>query len=185
MGLTLADDLLLLLIPRAAGTLPTRRGVHAALAAAVLVELAENGDAEIADGWVTVRAGRPLTSGTIEEVLTGTGRYRTVLDRLTEQGALVRTRRWWTLGVVSTTVWRLADRERRTALWDEVSAVAAGTAEPTTRTGALVALLDALRVLSAPTMAWPASELAEAVTKAVLTEVERPSSGGTEIGSTD
>lgn len=162
----LAEELLLLLIRRAAGTLPSRPGVHAALAAAVLAELIEDGEAEIADGWVSVRPGHPLTDGPIEDVLSGTGFYRPVLDRLTEQGALVRRRRWWTFGLVSTTVWRLADHARRDALVADVTGEVA-----TPRLETLAAVLDALGVL---TTNRPETELTRVVAKAARTRVDRP-----------
>ena len=186
----LAEEMLLLLIRRAAGTLPSRPGVHAALAAAVLAELIEDGEAEIADGWATVRDGHPLQAH-----LSGTGLYRTMLDRLTEQGALVRRRRWWTLGVVSTTVWRVADRD---ALHAELSATLAGDTAPTTRTGTLIALSDALgairtlftkhdldRAAEIAQATWPVCELAGAVAKAAEARPEYSPGGSTYTDETD
>jgi hypothetical protein len=187
--LTLAEELLLLLVPEEAWTRPARRGTNAALAAAMLVELVEDGGAEVVDGEVSVRGAHPLadlSGGTVEDALSGFGYYRTVLDLLTERGVL--TRHWR----VFSTEWRLADRERRDALHAEVAAVLTGDAEPTTRTGTLVAMLYALatvrqlfpgpgvrkRAGEVARATWPASELIGAVTAAANAGPEWTPGGG-------
>ena len=185
----LAEELLLLLVPDEARPRPARRGTNAALAAAMLVELVEDGKADVDDGWVTVRNAHPLADlgdGPVADALSGFGHYRRVLDRLTERGVLTRHREWFV------PVWRLADRQRRDALHAEVSGALAGGTAVTTRTGTLIALVYALatvqrlfpgpgvrkRARSVALATWPASELVEAVTAAANARPDWSPGGG-------
>ncbi len=134
----LAEELLLLLIHRKAKRAPLFSGTHAALAAAVLVELAD-----ITNDRVTVHTppAPALDDVPLELAVTytGLGLYPALLARLTDQGVLTRgsTR-------FRRPVWRLADQPRRDALVAELAAVLVDGQPPTPRTGALIALLHAL-----------------------------------------
>jgi Golgi phosphoprotein 3 GPP34 len=145
----LAEELLLLLTRKRAKRAPTYLGTHAALAAAVLVELTEAEQVRVDDDWVTFRDGdgHPLApslhGAPVAQAVTqvGLGLYPTLLGRLTDQGVLLRDRTR-----LGRPVWRLQDTTRRGALLAELAAVLVDEAPPTTRTGALVGLLHALDV---------------------------------------
>lgn len=183
----LAEELMLLFVPRTSGPLaPTTERIFA-LAGAVLVELDETGQLDFEDDWVTVLRGDghplapDLSDGTVGELMATVGRglYRRLLDRLTDQGVLVLERRWWTLGLLPTTVWRLSDRERRDDLRVELAATVIDEIEQTPRAVTLIGLLLAsgarkvLAELSANKMTWEswmagrANELTTAVLEAI------------------
>lgn len=156
--MVLAEELLLLLVGKACGELPRRGGTQLTLAAAVLVEVAANGRLAIDPPNVSIRNDTPLGDpildavrepGTVADLLNATapGLYRRLLDRLTDQGVLTRSTRWWTLGLLSRTVWRPADPALRDDLRESVRTVLRGRSEPDVRTGALITLLYAMEAL--------------------------------------
>lgn len=142
--LLLAEELLLLLVPGLTGATPRRRGTLTALAGAVLVELADTGQLEVDDDWVTCLPGDghplapDLADGLLDDVILRLGAtlYVPVLDRLVEHGALTRKRM---LGVRT---WRLADEARRDGLLAELAAVLLDRAAPDGRTAPMITLLD-------------------------------------------
>lgn len=160
----LAEELLLLLVKKRAMLSPLHTGMHAALAAAVLVELAETERVTIAGDRVTGHHGdrHPLAAdfagASIERSVThiGLGLYPVLLDRLTDQGVLVRGTRFWQ------PVWQLADERRRAALVAELEAVLVGDVPPTTRTGSLLGLLHALRLTEFLFPGMPSADLSRA-----------------------
>ncbi|MGB3444920.1 MAG: GPP34 family phosphoprotein [Actinophytocola sp.] len=143
----LAEELLLLLVPRTARRMPSFCGTHAALAAAVLVELAGTEQLTITGDRVTLRrgGGHPfapdLDTATLDRAITytGIGLYPALLGGLTDQGALTRSNTWR-----GKPVWRLNDEPRRAALVAELDAALADDVPPTPRTGALCGLLHSL-----------------------------------------
>jgi hypothetical protein len=161
----LAEELLLLLTWRKAKRSPSFPGMHAALAAAVLVELVENEQVTVADGWVVFRAGEghplapDLFDAPVERAVAhiGLGLYPALLDRLTEQGVLTRGNTRF-----GRPVWRRGDEPRRGALLAELAAVLTDGVPPTTRTGALIGLLHALDLLYILPPAEPARAATEA-----------------------
>lgn len=142
----LAEELLLLLIRKKATKWPPFLGTRAALAAAVLVELAETGQLSVTDGRVTRNHGdehplAPALDGTTIDMAityTGIGLYPALLTRLTDQGVLARGRN------LAGHTWQPTDEARRTALFAELTAVLADDVPATMRTGALIGLLHAL-----------------------------------------
>jgi hypothetical protein len=187
----IAEELLLLIVGRGCGELPRREGTQTALAAAVLVEVAASGRLAVDPLDVTIADDTPLDDpildavrepGTVSELLRIPGLYRRLLDRLTEQGVLTTTTRWWTLGLASKTVWRPADPTLRDELKEPLKAVLGGLSEPDVRTGTLIALLHAMDVLHtvldrpgdeamerAEEIAdgdWPADEVTKAIIEA-------------------
>jgi hypothetical protein len=98
---------------------PARTGTYSALAATVLVELA---DSTVDDLM------RPLVPGL----------YRTTLDRLTVDGALEQRRGW------RETRWHLAGHRRRDRLHTELAVVLLDDLPADARTGPLIMLLAAL-----------------------------------------
>lgn len=145
----LAEELLLLLTRKALRKTPPGFGTPAALAAAVLVELAETEQLTLTGDHVAFHHGdghplAPALDGApVEETVmrTGYGLYPVLLGRLTDQGVLTRGSR---LGLP---MWRLADAPRRDALLAELAAVLVEDVPPTTRTGALIGLAHALKVV--------------------------------------
>lgn len=157
----LAEDLLVLLVPTAAGELPRRSGTQAALAAALLVELAGAGRLAVSDDATTVTVLDPTPLG--DEVLDAAlaaaeepaeigemidrltpGLYVRLLDRLASRGLLTRSTRLLTFGVVSKHVWQVADHGRREHLRSWLAAVVLGHAPLDQWSGVLISLLDTL-----------------------------------------
>jgi hypothetical protein len=153
----IAEDLLVLLVDRSCGELPKHKGTQTALAAAVLIEVASSGRLAIDPPTVTIVADAPLTDpildavrkpGTVPELIAAIipGLHRRLLDRLTEQGVLTKSTRWWTMGLVPRAVWRPADSTHRDDLRRTLATVLLGRSEPNVRTGALITLATELGV---------------------------------------
>jgi hypothetical protein len=165
----LAEDLLVLLVPTTVGELPRRSGTQAALAAALLVELAGAGRLAVEqhvddeDDFAMVTVADPTPLG--EEILDGAlaivaaeapaeveqligllvpGLYVRLLDRLVARGLLARTTRPLTFGVASKHVWRVADHGRREWLRRWLCGVAFGQIALDQWSGVLIGLLGAL-----------------------------------------
>jgi hypothetical protein len=189
--MVLAEELVLLLVSRATGVVPVRPGVHSALAAAVLVELADSGHLDFEDGWLTVSPGdHPmaggLTDGTVDDLMDTLtpGLYQATLDRLTTGGALTLRHGW------RGDQWRLAGHGRRDRLHAELAAVLLDEHAPDGRTGPLIMLLTTLglveTVFTGLTPAarhradvitragWARSDVTAAVAKATRDRVEYP-----------
>jgi hypothetical protein len=126
----LAEDLALLLTPTSTNSWPD--GAERALAAAVLIERALDGDPEVTPASVG-----ELTAAILPKL------YERVLDRLVAQGAVRKARRslWGRMLGHTWSVWLLTDHERRDALAGAVARVFVGEADPDTWTGPLIALL--------------------------------------------
>jgi hypothetical protein len=145
----LAEELLLLLVRKQVRRTAPGHATPAALAAAVLVELAETGQVTISDNQVTFHLGDghpfapALDSATVEDAIlrTGDGLYPALVRRLTEQGTLTRGTRF------GFRAWWVTDTPRRDALLAELTEVLANDVRPTTRTATLIGLLHALRVI--------------------------------------
>lgn len=179
-----------------------------ALAAAVLIEVAASGRLAIDPPNVTIVDETPLDDpildavrepGTTPDLIKATapGLYRRLLDRLTEQGVLTKSTRWWTLGLASKTVWRPTDPTLRDDLHRTLATVLFGRSEPDGHTGALITLITALDVLDdlldghseeatrrAEEIAagdWPADEVTKAIVAASMESVEQ-STGDFVIG---
>lgn len=133
----LAEDLCLVLTPGQTLEFPARHGTQLALGGAVLIERALNGDRSVTPdrvGDLIVEAVRGL--------------YVRVLDDLTEQGALRKSRSL--LARVQTNLWfrwELHDHERRNALIALLTRVLRGHVEVDASTGPLLALLYELNDL--------------------------------------
>lgn len=127
----LAEDLCLLLTPKRTTELPERYGTRRALAAAVVIERALDGDPEVT----------PETVGELMNAAAPDLHVR-VLDRLTAQGALRKSRSWWArVSTASWSRWELRDHERRDALIAVLRRVFRGEVEVDRWTGPLVTLL--------------------------------------------
>ena len=133
----LAEDLCLVLTPGRTLEFPSRHGTQLALAGAVLIERALDGDPEVTPD----RVGELI----VEAV---NGLYLRVLDNLTEQGALrksrslsarIQTNMWFR--------WELHDHERRNALVTLLTRVLCGHVEVDAWTGPILALLYELNDL--------------------------------------
>jgi hypothetical protein len=188
----LAEELVLLLVPTSTGPAPARPGIHSALAAAVLVELADRGRLDFEDGWLTLipGAGHPmaanLTDGTVDDLMRALvpGLYRATLDRLAADGLLAHRRGW------RGSQWRLADHRRRDRLHAELAVVLLDDLPPDPRTGPLIMLLRALGLVDtvfttltpagrerADVIAragWAGSDVTAAIAKATRDRVEYP-----------
>lgn len=153
----LAEDLCLLLTRKAATEVAWYAGTQHALAAAVVIERALDGDQDVT----------PDTAAA-EMTAVVPGLYARVLDSLTEQGALRKSGGWWLRLAISRSMWRLRDHERRAALSGVVAAVLLGEKEPDTWTGPLVTLLCEIDVVGSVFRGMPdedvyrAYEIAEA-----------------------
>lgn len=161
----LAEDLLVLLVPTVVGELPRRAGTQAALAAAVLVELAGTGRLAVSDDdddlvVVTVVDPTPLGDEILDAALAAApgevsdliealmpGLYVRLLDRLASRGLLVRSTRPLTFGVVSKHVWQVADHEHREMLRRWLGGVVFGHTPPDQWSGVLLGMLDALNAI--------------------------------------
>lgn len=133
----LAEDLCLVLTPGRTLEFPARHGTQLALAGAVLIERALDGDSRV-------------TPDTVGELIIEAvdGLYVRVLDSLTEQGALRKSRSFWAR--VQTNMWfrwELHDHERRNALIALLTRVLRGHVEVDAWTGPLLALLYELNDL--------------------------------------
>jgi hypothetical protein len=188
----LAEELVLLLVPRATGAAPTRPGIHSALAATVLVELADGDGLDYEDGWLTVCPGaaHPMASaladGTVDDLMQALapGLYRATLDRLTAEGLLTRHPGW------RGARWRLADSHRRDHLHAELAVVLLDDLPADARTGPLIMLLTALGVVDTvfagltpagrqragliARAGWARSDVTAAIAKATRDRVEYP-----------
>lgn len=188
----LAEDLLILLVKRATSNLPRREGTQAALATALLLELAAAGRLGVdRDGagrlHIFVDNHNPTGDPLLDNALTGIttvdgqtaldvvnaivpGLYVRLLHRLTDRGALIyRLGGWWT-----------ADRTRRDHLIFCLADVLSGRTSVDRRSGALIALLDMMSATSvvATTKAarvqataiangnWPADDTTRAIAEA-------------------
>lgn len=86
------------------------------------------------------------TGGTTEESITriADGLYVRVLDRLAERGLLRKSPRSMTFGVLSRSVWQVADPAHADALRRELTLVLVGDLVPTRRAGPIITLLAVL-----------------------------------------
>ena len=185
----LAEDVLILLVKRASGNVPRRGGTQAALAAAVLMELAGAGRLGVdRDGAGRLHAfvddhtpfGDPLLDSALAAVHSVDGElvldavhavvpglYIWLLNRLTERGMLTfRLGGWW-----------VADRTRREHLRHWLAGVLHGPSAPDWGSGALISVLHMLGATSlvvggsvagarATAIAngdWPANEVTSAI----------------------
>lgn len=185
----LAEDVLILLVKRVTSNVPRRGGTQAALAAAVLMELAVAGRLGVdRDGAGRLHAfvddhtpfGDPLLDGALTAVYAVDGElvldavhavvpglYIRLLDRLTMRGMLTfRMGGWW-----------VADRARREHLRHGLAGVLLGHSAPDWGSGALISVLHMLGATSvvvggpvagarATTIAngdWPADEVTRAI----------------------
>ncbi|MFC5291112.1 GPP34 family phosphoprotein [Actinokineospora guangxiensis] len=160
-----AHDLLLLLIDDESGKVSFGMSEpDKALAGAVLVDLAERDLVGVADGRLAAKPGptppEPVLAQALAVVRERDGQKpKNVLgplakglrdhlaDDLVEAGILRRDEKK-VLGLFPTTRLPTADASRETTLRAHLAAVLAGTAEPDGRTGALIALLHAMDVVT-------------------------------------
>lgn len=172
MDLTLAEEYLLLALDDASGRpLVDSSRLHAAVAAAALVDLTVEGSLEIADVAVDVKAGRfrrtgrvpadPLLAAIADEAhgrkpkdavsrIAGLSSFRNQSGRLREQlltgladRGVLRQESGRILGLFPTTTWPMHDGTPELLVRTRVRSALVSDGLPDPRTGALVSLLSA------------------------------------------
>jgi hypothetical protein len=178
----LAEDLLVLLIPRSSGELPKYGGTQSALAAALLVELEGKGRLEVdEDLWTRLVDGTPLGEPLLDDPLATLdedgepvadvvtrlvpGIHVNLLDRLAEQGVLTPRARA-PLSLASKYVWRLADAEPRERLRFRLAAVLSNQLAPDQWSGSLISLLYAVNAVDLVAEGEQCWERAEEISRA-------------------
>ena len=154
----IAEDLLLLLVGDQTRDNPRFARTSSALAAAVLIDLADHGRLDVNEDGRPVLVDTNLTEHpvlddalrrlaeepdpTVEDMLAAivTGLYVRLLDALTEQGCFAK---------IGDRRWRLEESSHRDRLHAELRDILIDGAEPTERTGTLIFLLARIYVVHA------------------------------------
>lgn len=173
----ITEDLLLLLLPDTTRARVRVACVPAALAAAVLIDLADHGRLDVdEDGWLvltnTELTGHALLDdalrrlaeeqdGMVEDMMAAivTGIVDRTLDALTERGILAKiTKNRWRR---TTTTWWLEERTYRDQLRTRLREILLDGTEPDDRTSTLIYLLSTIRVIPDAIEHPPSDELIE------------------------
>lgn len=175
----LAEDLVVLLVATSSGDLPRHSGTQSALAAALLVELAESRrvtivdddvvrtdttttDDPILDAALAALAERQPVTDAVAAIVPDL--YVRLLDRLVERGILAPKARNL-VPLAPRHIWRVADTTRRDHLRVWLAGVLSGHSAADQWSAALISLLHALNLVDVVTDGTAAFERAEEISR--------------------